>query len=88
MLLQKYGHIRQWVGDDGENGAAPACRGMTGSEWLMEKIAHELQDRDYYLILARRGGIGSRELFRMAAEEEHHGRRRKAMWFLAGGEGR
>ncbi len=92
MLLQKYDHVWQRVTPDADPYAvltemempAMARKEKTGEEWLLEKIADEWKDRAYYLTLARRGGVGSREFFRMAAEEERHAQRLKAMWYLAG----
>ena len=85
MLLQKYDHVWQRVMPGADPFAVPVERENAG-EKLFEKIAGELKDREYYLALARRGGVGKQEFFRMAAEEEAHARRLKARWFLAGGE--
>ncbi|MBR4869463.1 MAG: hypothetical protein IKU12_01645 [Oscillospiraceae bacterium] len=81
MLLQKYGGVLHLS----ESCAALAERNGA-EEQMLQKIAHELKDRAEYLLLARRGGAGSKEFFRMAAEEENHARRLKAMWYLTGGQ--
>ena len=92
MLLKKYDHVWQRVMPDADPYAVlaeqetpvTACKEKAGEEWLLEKIEAEWKARAYYLTLARRGGVGSREFFRMAEEEEQHARRLKAMWYLAG----
>lgn len=95
MLLKKYDHVWQRVMPDADPYAVPAeerpslgeRKGETpAKERIEQKIAAELADRDYYLTLARRGGAGSRVFQEMAADEERHARRLKAVWFLALGQ--
>lgn len=93
MLLQKYDRVWQRVTPDVDPYAVPAGKtaamqqnDRTREEWIGKKIAAEIADRDYYLTLARRGGAGSRLFRELAAEEERHARRLKAMWYLALGE--
>ena len=94
MLLKKYDHVWQRVTPDVDPYAVPAEKNTAAMQQgekrsedrIVQKIAAELADRDYYLTLAHRGGVGSRVFREMAAEEERHAQRLKAMWYLAMGE--